>query len=62
MYLSNKQSLLLRYNWHAALYKFKIYSKWFDLNILWSNYTVSLVNIYHIDTNEEKSFPYDEKS
>ena len=30
--------VLLKYNWHTVLYKFKCIAQWFDLHTSWNDY------------------------
>ena len=59
--------VLLRYNWHTALYKFKVYSTMIWLTNIMKWTTIGLVNLHHLtDTKEKKKkkifFPCDENS
>ena len=40
--------VLLRYNWHTAWYKFKVYNIMIWHYISWNDYPVSLVDIHHL--------------
>ena len=49
-------SVLLRYNWHTALYKFKVHSI-----ITWPTYTEKLLTVSSMTIVIKNFFPCDEK-